>query len=212
MQQFFKIFTVYVITIASLLLGPVCWAKKHTVLVMGDSLSAGFGMSLEQAWPALLENKLRASTGNIKWQVINTSVSGETTQGGVRRLPALLDQFEPQWVLLELGANDGLRGYPIANISANLATMIQQSLAAGAQVAVMGIQLPPNYGARYTAPFFAQYKTLAEQYDTALVPFVLHNVAGIDDLMQADGLHPTPSAQTIIVDNVWRHLATFWLP
>ena len=127
-------------------------------------------------------------------------------------MSALLDQFEPQWVLLELGANDGLRGYPIANISANLATMIQQSLAAGAQVAVMGIQLPPNYGARYTAPFFAQYKTLAEQYDTALVPFVLHNVAGIDDLMQADGLHPTPSAQPIIVDNVWRHLASFWLP
>ena len=185
--------------------------KTHSIGV-GDSLSAGFGMSLEQAWPALLENKLRASTGNVKWQVINASVSGETTQGGVRRLPALLDQFEPQWVLLELGANDGLRGYPIANISANLATMIQQSLAAGAQVAVMGIQLPPNYGARYTAPFFAQYKTLAEQYDTALVPFVLHNVAGIDDLMQADGLHPTPSAQPIIVDNVWRHLATFWLP
>ena len=212
MQQFFKIFTVYVITIASLLLGPVCWAKKHTVLVMGDSLSAGFGMSLEQAWPALLENKLRASTGNVKWQVINASVSGETTQGGVRRLPALLDQFEPQWVLLELGANDGLRGYPIANISTNLAAMIQQSQAAGAQVAVMGIQLPPNYGARYTAPFFAQYASLAEQYNTALVPFILQNIAINKDLMQADGLHPTLAAQPMIVDNAWRHLADFWLP
>lgn len=212
MQQFFKIFTVCLITTAGLLWGPACWAKKHTVLVMGDSLSAGYGMSLEQAWPALLEEKLISSDANDSWQVINASVSGETTQGGVRRLPALLDQFQPVWVLLELGANDGLRGYPIVNITTNLATMIQQSQAAGAQVAVMGIQLPPNYGARYTAPFFAQYKILAEQYGTALVPFLLHKVAGNDDLMQADGLHPTPAAQSIIVDNIWRHLAPIWLP
>jgi acyl-CoA thioesterase-1 len=139
-------------------------------------------------------------------------VSGETTEGGVRRLPGLLDQFEPQWVLLELGANDGLRGYPITNIRVNLAAMIQQSQAVGAQVAVMGIQLPPNYGERYTAPFFAQYASLATQYNTALVPFILEDIAVNMDLMQADGLHPTPSAQPMIVDNVWRYLADILLP
>ena len=191
---------------------PAGWAKEQTVLVMGDSLSAGYGMSLEKAWPALLQDKLRDSGTSDQWRVINASVSGETTQGGVRRLPALLDQFQPQWVLLELGANDGLRGYPIVNISSNLAAMIEQSQVAGAQVVVMGIQLPPNYGKRYTEPFFAQYETLATQYNTARVPFILENIAVHSDLMQADGLHPTPAAQPMIVDNVWRHLAAIWLP
>ena len=179
---------------------------------MGDSLSAGYGMSLEQAWPALLQDKLNASRTNDQWRVINASVSGETTQGGVRRLPALLRQFQPQWVLLELGANDGLRGYPVVNITTNLGAMIEQSQLAGAQVVVMGIQLPPNYGARYTAPFFAQYETLAGQYKTARVPFILENIAIHNDLMQPDGLHPTPAAQPIIVDNVWRNLADIWVP
>tara|TARA_B110000503_G_scaffold113778_1_gene170865 strand:+ start:5108 stop:5746 length:639 start_codon:yes stop_codon:yes gene_type:complete len=212
MQQFFKTFTFYLITIVGLLWGPSCWAKTNTLLVMGDSLSAGYGMSLEEAWPALLQDRLTNSDTNDQWQVINASVSGETTEGGVRRLPGLLDQFEPQWVLLELGANDGLRGYPITNIRVNLAAMIQQSQAVGAQVAVMGIQLPPNYGERYTAPFFAQYASLATQYNTALVPFILEDIAVNKDLMQADGLHPTPSAQPMIVDNVWRYLADILLP
>jgi acyl-CoA thioesterase-1 len=212
MRQFFKIFTFYFVGMVGFCWVPAAWAKEQVLLVMGDSLSAGYGMSLEQAWPALLQHKLLASTTDDQWRVINASVSGETTQGGVRRLPALLAQFQPQWVLLELGANDGLRGYPIANMTNNLATMIEQSQAAGAQVAMMGIQLPPNYGERYTAPFFAQYAALAERYNTALVPFILENIAVRDELMQADGLHPTPSAQPIIVDNLWRHLAAFWLP
>jgi len=212
MRQFFKIFTFYFVSMAGFMWMPTCWAKEQTLLVMGDSLSAGYGMSLEQAWPALLQDKLRASGANDHWRVINASVSGETTQGGVRRLPALLDQFQPQWVLLELGANDGLRGYPIVNITTNLATMIEQIQLSGAQVAVMGIQLPPNYGKRYTAPFFAQYEALAVQYNAALVPFILENIAIHRDLMQADGLHPIPAAQPMIVDNVWRHLAGFWLP
>lgn len=141
-------------------MGAWGWAKDQTILVMGDSLSAGYGMSLEQAWPALLQDKLNASRTNDQWRVINASVSGETTQGGVRRLPALLRQFQPQWVLLELGANDGLRGYPVVNITTNLGAMIEQSQLAGAQVVVMGIQLPPNYGARYTAPFLLNMKPL----------------------------------------------------
>lgn len=212
MRQFFKIFTVYIITVASFLWGPMVWAKEPTILVMGDSLSAGYGMSLEQAWPTLLQHKLRASGAGDQWQVVNVSVSGETTQGGVRRLPALLEKFDPQWVLLELGANDGLRGYPIANMTANLAAMIEQIQQSGAKVAVLGMHLPPNYGARYTKPFFAQYSALAKQYNTALVPFLLEDVAVHRALMKADGLHPTSLAQSIIVENIWRHLASFWLP
>ena len=212
MRQFFKIFTFYFVSVIGFLWVPLGWAKEQTILVMGDSLSAGYGMSLGQAWPALLQEKLLASEADDQWRVINASVSGETTQGGVRRLPALLDQFQPQWVLLELGANDGLRGYPLTNVTANLAAMIEQISESGAQVAVLGIQLPPNYGKRYAAPFFAQYATLAERYNTALVPFILENIAVHSELMQADGLHPTISAQPIIVENVWQNLSTFWLP
>ncbi|MDC9719683.1 MAG: arylesterase [Gammaproteobacteria bacterium] len=212
MGQFFKIFTLYCISTVGLLWAPTAFSKEQTLLVIGDSLSAGYGMSLEQAWPALLQDKLDASGSSDQWRVINASVSGETTQGGVRRLPALLNQFQPQWVLLELGANDGLRGYPIANITANLGQIIVQSQAAGAKVAVLGIQLPPNYGARYTAPFFAQYAALAKQYKIALVPFILENVAVDSELMQGDGLHPTKAAQPVIVDNVWQHLSEYWLP
>tara|TARA_B110000503_G_scaffold108374_1_gene162079 strand:+ start:5860 stop:6498 length:639 start_codon:yes stop_codon:yes gene_type:complete len=212
MRQFFKIFTFYFVSVIGFLWVPLGWAKEQTILVMGDSLSAGYGMSLGQAWPALLQEKLLTSEADDQWRVINASVSGETTQGGVRRLPALLDQFQPQWVLLELGANDGLRGYPLTNVTANLAAMIEQISESGAQVAVLGIQLPPNYGKRYAAPFFAQYATLAERYNTALVPFILENIAVHSELMQADGLHPTISAQPIIVENVWQNLSTFWLP
>jgi len=177
---------------------------------MGDSLSAGYGMSLAQAWPALLQTQLNQVLGEHQWQVINASVSGETTQGGVRRLPGLLAQYQPQWVLLELGANDGLRGYPIAKMTANLSRMIVQSQTAGAKVAVLGIQLPPNYGARYTGPFFHQYAHLAQQHNTALVPFILEDIAIHPHLMQADGLHPTQAAQTLILDNVWQHLSVHW--
>ncbi|MCS5558296.1 MAG: arylesterase [Oceanospirillaceae bacterium] len=186
-------------------------AEQKTMLVMGDSLSAGYGMSLAQAWPALLQTQLNQALGEHQWQVINASVSGETTQGGVRRLPGLLAQYQPQWVLLELGANDGLRGYPIAKIAANLSRMVVQSQTAGAKVAVLGIQLPPNYGARYTGPFFDQYAHLAQQHNTALVPFILEHIAIHPHMMQADGLHPTQAAQTPILDNVWQHLSAHWV-
>jgi acyl-CoA thioesterase-1 len=211
MSQFFKIFTLYLSVIFSSAWGSWAFASQTTILVMGDSLSAGYGMSLDKAWPSLLQTKLQQSSPQTQWKIINASVSGETTQGGVRRLPSLLAEFEPDWVLLELGANDGLRGYPIANISANLAAMITQIQTSGAKTAVLGIQLPPNYGARYTGPFFKQYATLAKKFDTALVPFLLDEVAVYSELMQPDGLHPTISAQPIIVDNVWRHLSKFWI-
>lgn len=213
MQKVFKIFTLFLlglVGLAGLMQAQMAFANKTTVLVMGDSLSAGYGMALEQAWPALLQQRMQSVAAQDHWLVINASVSGETTQGGVRRLPALLDKYQPQWVLLELGANDGLRGYPIAKMTANLSAMVEQSQAAGAQVAVLGIQLPPNYGERYTGPFFAQYAQLAQRNNTALVPFILQNIAIHADLMQADGLHPTQAAQELIVDNVWQHLAGLW--
>jgi len=210
--QIFKKFTLFGCLVLSLGLAALVNAKEHTVLVMGDSLSAGYGMSLKQAWPALLQTKLNDADNKNSWRVINASVSGETTQGGVRRLPGLLAQYQPTWVLLELGANDGLRGYPIKNMTANLAAMVSQSQNIGAEVAILGIQLPPNYGTRYTAPFFDQYAALADRFNTALVPFILEDIAVKPQLMQADGLHPTQAAQPIIVDNVWRHLGRFWLP
>ena len=211
MRQIFKIFTLCVLSLGWVWQAPLVQAEQKTLLVMGDSLSAGYGMSLAQAWPALLQRQLNQQLGAHQWQVINASVSGETTQGGVRRLPGLLAQYQPQWVLLELGANDGLRGYPIANMTANLSRMVVQSQTAGAKVAVMGIQLPPNYGARYTGPFFDQYAALAQQHNTALVPFILAEIAVHPELMQADGLHPTQAAQPLILDNVWQHLSTHWL-
>jgi len=210
MRQVFKIFTLCVLTLGWVWQTPLVQAQQKTLLVMGDSLSAGYGMSLAQAWPALLQTQLNQVLGEHQWQVINASVSGETTQGGVRRLPGLLAQYQPQWVLLELGANDGLRGYPIAKMTANLSRMIVQSQTAGAKVAVLGIQLPPNYGARYTGPFFHQYAHLAQQHNTALVPLILEDIAIHPHLMQADGLHPTQAAQTLILDNVWQHLSVHW--
>ncbi len=181
-------------------------SHADTVLVLGDSLSAGFNMALEQAWPALLEKRLQQQPEYKDWQVINASISGETSEGGMRRLPALLEEFQPDWLLLELGANDGLRGYPITTISANLGRIITLAQAQGVKVAVLGIRIPPNYGARYSEPFFAQYAQLARQFDTQLVPFILHQVATYPELMLSDGLHPTVEAQPIVLGNVWRHI------
>ena len=182
-------------------------ASADKVLVLGDSLSAGYGMAMDQAWPALLQARLQQEPEYADWQVVNASISGETSEGGVRRLPALLQEFQPDWVLLELGANDGLRGYPVAAISANLGRMVNMSQQSGAQVALLGIQIPPNYGVRYTKPFFEQYAHIAAQYNTQLVPFILENVAVNTELMQDDGLHPTIEAQPLVLNNVWQHIS-----
>ena len=182
-----------------------------TILVLGDSLSAGYGMALEEAWPALLEQHLQQQHPTNHWRVINASISGDTSEGGLRRLPVLLEEFQPDWILLELGANDGLRGYPVPTISKNLGNIIRQTQDFGAQVAVLGIQIPPNYGERYSQPFFAQYSQLAKELDTLLVPFLLEDVAINPMLMQKDGLHPTQSAQPIILNNVLQYI-DFLLP
>lgn len=172
--------------------------QAQTLLVLGDSLSAGYGMAPEASWVNLLDEKL---TDNHA--VINASISGETSRGGLQRLPGLLEEFDPSVVMLELGANDGLRGYPIPNTTENLRQMIELSRQAGARVILLGIRLPPNFGSRYTDPFFKQYANLAEDYDLLYLPFLLEGVAQYQDLMQEDGLHPTAEAQPLIRDNVW---------
>jgi len=139
----------------------------------------------------------------LDYHVVNGSVSGETTAGGLARLPAVLNTSKPDLVLLELGGNDGLRGLPVRTIRQNLRQMIELSQAAGARVLLIGIQIPPNYGPRYTEPFYDQYEELAREYGLTLIPFLLEGIAENSTLMQDDGIHPTAEAQPMIVDNVW---------
>jgi acyl-CoA thioesterase-1 len=180
-------------------------ANAAGVMVFGDSLSAGYGLEPGQGWVDLLAQRMQEK--GLALEVVNASVSGETTSGGLARLPDLLDLHEPQWVLLELGANDGLRGMPLQIIEANLAKLAETVQASGAQLVVVGIRLPPNYGPRYTDSFFNLYPQLAETFEAPLVPFLLEGVADNWSLMQADGLHPTAKAQPKILDTVWQVLA-----
>jgi len=174
-------------------------AKQPTVLVMGDSLSAGYGIQLEQSWVTLLQQELVKSTQS---KVINASVSGETSGGGLARLPALLSKHKPDVVIIELGGNDGLRGQPINIMQDNLQAMITASQTVGADVLLAGMQIPPNYGPRYTKQFKETYVKLAEKNNISLVPFLLENVAAQSNLIQRDGIHPTAEAQPIILKNV----------
>lgn len=175
---------------------------SSVILVWGDSLSASYGMDEHQGWVALLQERLTAE-GLHDWRVINGSVSGETTAGGLVRLPAMLASTSPDIIILELGGNDGLRGLPVPTIRENLAQMIELSQGAGARVLLSGIQIPPNYGPRYTGPFYAQYTELAQQYGLALIPFLLDGIAENAEFMQDDGIHPTAEAQPLIVEIVW---------
>lgn len=174
------------------------------VLVVGDSLSAGYGMALDEAWPRLLAQRL-ANEG-YDYRVVNASITGDTTQGGRTRLPGLLNRHTPSLVIIELGGNDGLRGLPLATTRANLEAMVEASLAAGAGVVLTGIVLPPNYGETYTRAFEAIYTDLSRSHDLLLVPFFMQGVALTDGMMQADGIHPNAAAQPVLLDNVWRVL------
>jgi acyl-CoA thioesterase-1 len=173
------------------------FTNANTILVHGDSLSAGYGMPPEQTWVQLLQDSLGETV-----TVINSSISGETSKGGLERLPGLLEVHQPSILILELGANDGLRGYPLPQLRANLVRMIEMAQAENTQVVVLGIRLPPNYGRRYTEPFFNLFNEVAADYDLPYLPFLLDGVAQFSDLMQADGLHPTAEAQPIILENV----------
>lgn len=169
------------------------------ILVMGDSLSAGYGIDIKQGWVSLLEQEL---TKNHAVQIINASVSGETSSGGNSRLPALLAEHQPDIVILELGGNDGLRGQPLKLLEKNLQTMIDASKKIEAKILLAGMQIPPNYGARYSNQFKELYPKLAKQNELGLIPFLLEGIGGNETLVQRDGIHPTAEAQPIIVKNV----------
>jgi acyl-CoA thioesterase-1 len=179
-----------------------------TILILGDSLSAAYGIPIEKSWAALLTQTLaqKESESNSHYQVHNASISGETTDGGLRSLPALLKKYQPEVIIIELGANDGLRGFPLTTIEQNLATLIKLAQAQNSKVLLTGIHIPPNYGQRYATAFHNIYSRLAERYHTALVPFLLEGVATQPSLMQADGLHPKAEAQESIKSLVWQQL------
>jgi acyl-CoA thioesterase-1 len=176
-------------------------AVPPTVLVFGDSLSAGYGIDVDQSWPALLQARL-ASQG-YEHRVINASISGETTEGGVTRIGSTLDNFHPDLVILELGGNDGLRGFPPKRMKANLMTIIETAKASGASVVMLGIRIPTNYGSRYTEAFENVYRELAGQLDVPWIEFFMESVAFNEELMQDDGIHPNAEAQSILLDNAW---------
>lgn len=177
------------------------------ILVWGDSLSAAYGIPVQQGWVSLLQNKLGDS-----YHVINGSISGETTAGGLTRLPEALKQHQPHYLLLELGANDGLRGIALSIMQANLEQMIKLAQAADIQVVLIGVLLPPNFGPAFTDKFTAVYHKLAQQYELPLIPRLLADVAENWDLMQADGLHPTAAAQEKVLNNVWPSLEPLLMP
>jgi len=182
----------------------IAWpAAARTLLVFGDSLSAAYGLSPDQGWVHLLGDRAARIDG---WHVVNASVSGETTAGGLRRLPADLARHKPAMVVIALGANDALRGQPIAGIRDNLEKMVRLARQARAEPVLVGIMIPPNYGIDYAEQFRALYPAVAAKNRIPIVPFLLEGIADKPDLFQADQLHPTASAQPIILDNVWKTL------
>ena len=189
---------------ALLLIALPVLASQNTVLVLGDSLSAAYGVPSETAWVELLRDRIESQ--DLDWTVVNASIGGETTDGGLRRLPGLLEAHDPTIVVIELGGNDGLRGFPPNVIESNLANMIEQVRDTGATPLLVGMQIPPNYGQRYTTMFADIFPTLSDRYNTVLVPFFLDGIYDQDGLMQGDGIHPTEEAQPRLLDNIWPKL------
>jgi acyl-CoA thioesterase-1 len=179
-------------------------ASDRTILVLGDSLSAAHGIRPEQGWVALLTQRLQAQ--GYGYEVVNASVSGETSSGGLQRLPRALQLHRPGMVILELGANDGLRGLPLAATRDNLTRMVQLSQAAGARILLVGTRIPPNYGPRYATEFAGIFPQVAHQYHLPVVPFLLEKVALDPALMQDDGLHPNARGQPLLLDTLWQGL------
>lgn len=175
--------------------------NNQTILVLGDSISAAYGMSLEQGWVALLSERLKERSS--AYTVVNASISGNTSGDGLGRLPLLLEEYSPAIVVIELGGNDGLRGYPVKVLTKNLQSMIDLSQQMQAKVLLAGIEIPPNYGQRYTDLFRAGFQEVAANNDVAFIPFILENIALNPALMQDDGIHPTAEAQPMLLDNIW---------
>lgn len=170
-------------------------------MVIGDSLSAGYGIDVDQSWTSLLQSRLAAK--GYEHRVVNASISGETTEGGATRIDSALENFEPEVVVIALGGNDGLRGFPPERMKSNLETMIRASLGTGAEVVLLGIRIPPNYGQRYTQAFEQVYRDLATELELPWIEFFMEGIALNEALMQDDGIHPNAEAQPVLLDNAW---------
>lgn len=185
----------------ALLIAPAAFADDSTIVVLGDSLSSGYGLNGAASWVTLLDRRL--SDEGYEYEVVNASIAGDTSAGGLSRLPRLLELHRPEILVLELGGNDGLRGQPVSNLRRNLRGMIEMAQESGAQVLLTGIQIPPNYGPAYTGQFAELYPELAAEYSIALVEFLMDGVALHRHLMQADRIHPNADGQPVMLDNVW---------
>jgi acyl-CoA thioesterase-1 len=181
--------------------GTPAWGAR-TVMVFGDSLSAAYNLDIEQGWVRILARRIEAA--KLPWTVVNASVTGETTAGGLRRIPEDLKRHKPSLVIIELGANDALRGQPVAGMQSNLQEIVRQVKKARAEPVLVGMMIPPNYGIDYADRFHGMYAAVAKNNGAALVPFLLEGVAEKPELFQADQLHPTAAAQERIADNVWK--------
>lgn len=189
-----------------LICSPITFANTavSTILVLGDSLSAAHGIDSQSGWVNLLNSKITQK--EIPYQVVNASISGDTTINGLKRLPTLLIKYRPKIIIIELGANDGLRGFSLKVMTKNLDKMIKLCRQSGSKILLAGMQIPPNYGKRYTQAFHKIYDTLSKQYQLNLIPFLLEGVGDKKELMQKDGLHPTEKAQPIIMNTVWNKI------
>jgi len=184
-----------------LLPAPARSVESPAIVILGDSISAAYNMEISQSWPSLLKERMEEN--GYANRVFNSSIAGDTTQGGISRLPRLLEKYQPDIVIIELGGNDGLRGIPIEVTRGNLSAMIEMSQAAGASVLLAEMRIPPNYGMTYTRKFNEIYAQLKEKYGVLLIPFLLENVALEPGLMLADGIHPNARAQPVLLDTIW---------
>jgi acyl-CoA thioesterase-1 len=203
MRFTFRVHRLAVLALAALALAA-CGAQARTLMVFGDSLSAAYNLPAEKGWVHLVESKIRDA--GLDWQVVNASISGETTAGGLRRLPEDLKRHKPDLVLIELGANDALRGQPVAGIQSNLVEMIRLARQARAEPVIVALMIPPNYGIDYAAEFQRLYPALAAAQKTPLVPFLLEAIADKPEMFQADQLHPTAEGEVRVADTVWAAL------
>jgi acyl-CoA thioesterase-1 len=200
-----KVILSLLLSIVGLIPCSVSASDSPVLLILGDSLSAGYGMDREHSWVHLLE--LRLEQNGHSYRILNSSISGDTTQGGLARLPRLVDRYQPEIVIIELGGNDGLRGINPDVTRENMTHMVRYSQQAGAQVLLAGIKLPPNYGTAYLQQFESIYTDLAAEYDTLLVPFFMDGIVFEPGLLQSDGIHPNEKGQPVLLENVWTVLA-----
>jgi acyl-CoA thioesterase-1 len=191
----------YFLSLLMLVAAAAAADDRPTVLVFGDSLSSGHGLQMDRSWTALLQERLESQ--GYEHRVVNASISGETTEGGAARIDAALARFAPVLVIVELGGNDGLRGFPPARIKANLETIIRRVRASGAAAVLLGIRIPPNYGPRYTQAFENVYQELAEELQVPWIEFFMQGIALDEALLQDDRIHPNEKAQSLLLDNAW---------